>query len=268
MSDLPLVSVLFITYNRLSLLSRTLSSFRVRTSYPNLQLVVADDGSPAEVQGEIRKLPFDDFVLARNNKGLGANANAGIAQCRGPYILMLQDDWDCVATSDYLGDTIRVMTRNPHIGLIKYYGPEHEVDRTLPLAGADRTCLPVATVNPDEQHPSNVYSDTPHVMSRAAIDHLGPYRENCPMELCELDYCRRFDRQHDFQAAIFPRYYNQCFVHTGGEESHRTGRARYRIDEALKPAASILRRFPPAFYLGRLAVRSSVRALECLRMIK
>jgi hypothetical protein len=105
-------------------------------------------------------------------------------------------------------------------------------------------------------------------MSRAALNYLGPYREGCSMESCEIDYRRRFDAQDIFKAALFPRYYNRIFVHTGEDQSHRTRRARYWVDEALQPVARILRSCPPAFYLGKLAVRSSVRALERLGLVR
>jgi GT2 family glycosyltransferase len=268
MPDLPLVSVLFVTYDRFPLLRKTVSTFIAHTRYPKLQLVVTDDGSPAKVQEEIRKLPFNDFVLGAKNRGLGANVNAGIARCEGPYILMLQDDWDCVATADYIGDAVRVMARNPHIGLIRYYGPAHQLDAAPGLSGADEVCLQISDQERRDNNPSRIYSDTPHIMSRAALNYLGPYREDCPMESCETDYCRRFDAQDAFKAALFPRYYNKSFVHTGEDQSHRTRSARYWVDEALQPVARILRRCPPAFQLGKLAVRSSVRALERLGIVR
>ena len=229
MPDLPLISVLFVTYDRLPLLRRTLSTFLANTNYPNLQLVVADDGSPVKVQEEIRKLPFNEFVLGAKNRGLGANVNAGIARCEGAYVLMLQDDWDCVATGDYIGDSIRVMMNNPHIGLIKFYGTEHQLDTAPGLKGTDKLCLQIADQERRDNKPSKIYSDTPHIMSRTAQSYLGQYREGCAMESCEVDYCRRFDAQEIFKAALFPCYYNRIFIHTGGMQSHRTRHGRRRL---------------------------------------
>jgi glycosyltransferase involved in cell wall biosynthesis len=263
--ELPLVSVLFITYNRLPLLRRTVETFKVRTSYPNLQLVIADDGSPLEVQRQIRELPVDEFALCRQNRGLGANANAGLARCQGDYILMLQDDWECVATSNYLQETVRVMQENPQIGLIKYYGIQHELVAQRPLLGSAEPCFPIA----EPRSPAvPVYSDTPHVMSRAARSILGPYKEGCDMESCEIDYGRRFDAQSAYSAAIFPNYYNQLFVHIGAECSYRTTRMRYRVDEALQPAAHLLRRFPMAYRACRAAIRTSVGVLERIGLFR
>jgi len=261
----PMVSVLFITYNRLLLLKRTLKTFTSRTTYPNLELVVADDGSSPLVQAEIRRLPFHEFVLSERNRGLGANANAGLLRCHGAYVLMIQDDWDCVADTDYLGDTIHVMVQYPDIGLVKYYGDAHTL-RPEPRSGVAEPCFEIA--EQEEMKTNLVYSDTPHVMSRAALQCIGPYREDCDMESCEMDYARRFGAQNSFKAAVFPAYYNRIFVHTGGDTSYRTSRARYRIDRALGPLARCLRRCPPAFRVAKTVVRRSVETLERLRVIR
>src|SRR5882724_7457369 len=96
MSDLPLVSVLFITYKRVHLLRRTLEAFLANTSYPNLELVVTDDASSSTMQEEISKLPFHRHILGKKRRGMGANSNEGLRRCTGDYILFLQDDWECM----------------------------------------------------------------------------------------------------------------------------------------------------------------------------
>ena len=44
-----LVSVLVISYRRPRLLARTVESFLQTTSYPTLELMLADDGSPPKM---------------------------------------------------------------------------------------------------------------------------------------------------------------------------------------------------------------------------
>ena len=90
-SGYPLVSVLFITYKRVELLERSFRAFLGNTDYPNLETVIADDGSGAEIQRRVRTLPADVFALAPRNQGLGANNNNGLRHCSGKYILMIQE---------------------------------------------------------------------------------------------------------------------------------------------------------------------------------
>ena len=82
-TDYPLVSVLFVTYKRVDLLEKAVHSFLKNTSYPRLEVVIADDGSGREIQDKIRTLPADVYALSPVNQGLGPNNNNGIAHCTG-----------------------------------------------------------------------------------------------------------------------------------------------------------------------------------------
>ena len=78
-----------------------------------LEVVIADDGSGPEIQAKIRTLPADVFALSPENQGLGPNNNNGIAHCKGKYILMIQDDWECFGPPDYLSNAVWVLEANP-----------------------------------------------------------------------------------------------------------------------------------------------------------
>ena len=64
-TDYPLVSVLFVTYKRIDLLGEAVHGLLKNTSYPRLELVIADDGSGPEIQAEIRTLPVDVLCSVR-----------------------------------------------------------------------------------------------------------------------------------------------------------------------------------------------------------
>jgi GT2 family glycosyltransferase len=131
----PLVSVLFLTYERVHLLRRTLESFVRNTDYPHLELVVADDGSSAVVQQEIRTMPFDKVVLAPRNRGTGTNYNSGQRRCSGEYLLFLQDDWECHGPPGYLREAVEAMQAHPKIGLVRFYGLDTRVNAVHPIEG-------------------------------------------------------------------------------------------------------------------------------------
>jgi len=245
--EYPLVSVLFVTYKRVHLLQRAFDSFGQNTDYPNLELVVTDDGSPAAVQEQIRGMAFDKFVLAPKNRGMGANANAGLAACSGKYILFLQDDWECKGPARYLRDTVAIMEANPRVAIVKYYGKQHSPDGG-PLPGATESCFTIRPGEPPGPEGFCIYSDTPHLKSRASLNDLGLYREGCGMEQCELDYDTRFSTQNGYAAAFFPEYYNRAFLHIGVEESFRTSSLGHRVHSLLAGLAAPVKEACPALY--------------------
>ena len=136
-SGYPRVSVLFITYRRVDFLRMALEAFLRNTDYPNLEIVIADDGSGPEIQAEIRTLPANVFALLPKNRGLGANNNNGIRHCSGKYILMIQDDCECCGPSDYLRNTVQVMEANPESEL-SIIAESHTRSTKVSLCGAVR----------------------------------------------------------------------------------------------------------------------------------
>lgn len=248
----PLVSVLFLTYERVHLLRRTLESFIRNTDYPHLELVVSDDGSSAAVQREIRTMPFDKVVLAPRNRGTGSNYNAGQRRCSGEYLLFLQDDWECQGPGTYLRDAVEAMQLYPKIGLVRFYGLETKINAVYPI---DRQRDLWGIQKPERVTGANrhIYSDTPHLKSRSLIDAVGEYNEELPMDQCELEYQDRFLQQDRFCAAFLPRYMNRVFMHIGYEESFRTNSRSARLERKLYAWAAPLReRAAPAYKLLRL----------------
>ena len=57
------------------------------------EFIVSDDGSTAKHVAAIESIGFDVLALSDTNYGLGHNCNKGIAACRMPLLLQVQDDW-------------------------------------------------------------------------------------------------------------------------------------------------------------------------------
>jgi hypothetical protein len=267
MSEFPLVSVLFVTYKRVHLLRRSLESFLANTSYPNLELVVTDDGSPGWMQEEISKLPFHRHILGKKRRGVGANSNEGLRHCTGDYILFLQDDWECQGPDSYLTHALNVMQADPSIGLVRFYGVDSTVNSSQRIDYPPLSCRRL--LMPKELSSSNrfIYSDTPHLRSKLLDVQLGPYREDTSMETCEKDFGQRFLAQSRFSAVFFPDFNNRVFVHIGEAESFRTNSLRHRCEAAL---ASIAKPFKGSrFYnAANRAYKKTVRTLIILRLIR
>jgi glycosyltransferase involved in cell wall biosynthesis len=269
-SELPLVSALFITYKRFDLLKKAVEGFRRNTAYPNLELVIADDGSGREIQAQIRTLPADVFALARKNAGLGANNNNGLRHCHGKYILMIQDDWECQGPTDYLLNCVKVMEANPQVGIINFAGAVHPADLKQPLIGSDEPCY--VTPTPAKTNKIEyLYADQPHIRSRAALEHVGFYIEHRDQDQCEIDYSIRWQQQTRFLTAAFPHYYHTVFRNSGTApgRSFRLKLFRYRVHAFLMPAKPFLVKYAnPLFRVGKATVNGGVRALEKLRIVK
>lgn len=265
----PLVSVLFITYKRVDLLRRSLQSFLLNTNYPNLELVVTDDGSHAQMQREIEVLPFNRMALSAKNRGLGANTNSGLRKCTGKYVLQLQDDWECRGPAAYLNDAVHVMECHPDMGILKFYGREHPTGERYRVQGPHAESYWIPTSSDDDARIPDVYSDCPHLKRRMLVDFLGYYTESCRMEECEQDYDRRLASQVRFRAAFSPRYYNSVFVHLGENSSFRTGSRLRRLEQALAPAARRLREASPNLCsAAKSAYTRGVTLLYRLRVLR
>ena len=264
-SQWPRVSALFITYKRFEHLERAVFAFRKNTDYPNLEVVIADDGSGTEIQDQIRGVPADVYALSPANQGLGPNNNQGLSHCRGKYILMIQDDWLCSGPADYLRQSVSVMEANPSLGIINYCGADHPRDFNQRLTGSSEPCYLTLRATEALGRPEFLYSDQPHLISREAQDFIGPYIYHRQIENSEDDYRRRWAAQSKYAVAVFPAYYGRTFTESGAK-SFRASRARYRVGNVLQP----LKPYLPArlVKIGKVAVMRTIYGLEKLRLVR
>ena len=89
----PIVSVVIPTHNRAHLLGRALRSV-LRQSFTDFELIVVDDASADDTTNIINGFPDKRIKYIRHGSNLGAPAarNTGIANARGHYIGLLDDD--------------------------------------------------------------------------------------------------------------------------------------------------------------------------------
>jgi glycosyltransferase involved in cell wall biosynthesis len=257
----PTVSVIFVTYRRFHLLRRTVESFLQHTAYPNLELIVSDDGSPREVQEQISSLPVHKVLLSKKRRGFAGNANTGLRESSGEYILMLQDDWECHGPRQYLADAVAALQRYPHLGILKFYGRNatensvREIDDQMGIFEIER---PISITETNR----HIYSDTPHIRSRGCLAALGEYNVSLPMEECEREYEYRFLKQERFAAAYISSYMNSVFIHTGEAESFRTNSKRAKFEKRLRFLVDPMRcRAAPLYQMLRLCYRIGARSL-------
>jgi glycosyltransferase involved in cell wall biosynthesis len=114
--DVPLVSVVVPTFNRMQLLSETLDSI-LNQNFRYFEIIIVDnmseDGTEAYVKG------LDDprirYFRNANNGIIAVNRNYGIRQARGIYVAFCDDD--DIWLPEKLQKQVSFMEQNPAIGL-------------------------------------------------------------------------------------------------------------------------------------------------------
>ncbi len=96
-ADAPLVTVVVPVFNQFESVKHTLDSI-ARQDYPNIEIVVVDDGSTAagaeRALDEIAQWPWgrDLRVIRQENRYLGAARNTGVREARGHFVAFVDDD--------------------------------------------------------------------------------------------------------------------------------------------------------------------------------
>lgn len=236
MTDIPLVSVIFITYKRLDLLTRTYEAFRSICTYPKLEYILCDDGSPRALQKKMRELQFDTYLFAEKNKGLGNNQNKGIVAAKGEYLLQLQDDWLCHGPGDFIQGALEVFAKKPDIGLIRLWNHKgFNIPYDLYQTADGRRVRIYESVYdhlPSERH-DYVYSDRPHIKRRSFHEKLGYYREDIFMNDMEIEFCERFEKQTEIKGATIEEY-AETFEHIGTEQTFNRSQKRANLRDRLE----------------------------------
>ena len=110
------VSVITPCYNDGQYLNDAIRSVREQT-YPNIEIVVIDDGSDdPETLNVLDALPSDIVVLHTQHARPAGARNYGIANCTGTYILPLDADDQIEPT--YIEKAVAVLDQNPSCGIV------------------------------------------------------------------------------------------------------------------------------------------------------
>ncbi len=121
------VSVVVPSYNHAPFVEATLRSVFAQTRAP-LELVVIDDGStddsPRRIERALADCPFPCELLARENRGLSATLNEGLARTRGRYFAYLGSDdlW----LPEFLEARVALLAARP--AAVLAYGNAYSID--------------------------------------------------------------------------------------------------------------------------------------------
>ena len=121
LEDFPLISVIILSYGDAEFTKVAIRSlFERGATYPNLEILVVDNGSP---RTEVEKIgecagKYHGVRVVENgvNLGFAKGNNVGLAQVQGEYVLMLNNDTYVAPGAVYA--MARHLARNPKIGAV------------------------------------------------------------------------------------------------------------------------------------------------------
>jgi len=119
MSEKPLVSVVMATYNRATIISKTVENI-FQQNYRPLEVIIINDGSSDNTLAVLKHLQKTfDFKLINNaqNLRLQKSLNRGLQRATGKYIARI-DDHDLWIDSDKTTKQVAFLEKNPDFGLI------------------------------------------------------------------------------------------------------------------------------------------------------
>ncbi len=272
MQSAPAVSVIIVSWNARHLLERCLPSV-VATCYPNLEIILADNGS-TDGSSEWVAATFPQVHIVRHpeNWAFCRGNNEAIPHARGQYIVLLNNDVE--VPSDWLWPLVQRMESDPAIGAVQpklrqYYQRTH-----FEYAGAaggflDRFGYPFTrgrlfdTVEPDEgqyDDPGPIFWATGAaiMLRRKALDQVGLLDEHFVLHMEEIDLCWRLQRA-GYRIELVPE---SVVYHLGGSSlpPHDPRKTYYNFRNSLLllyknlPPSEWRRIFPARFLLDVLAL--------------
>lgn len=137
-----------LTWNRVDLLKPCVERLLAHTRLP-VRLLIVDNGSTdPETLQYLRELPSTttaETIVVRHpaNVGIAAALNSGLAQTRGPWICLLNND--VLVTAGWLDEMIAVAESEPTIGLVNpmsnQFGLIPRPPQTIDALAERRRCL-------------------------------------------------------------------------------------------------------------------------------
>ncbi len=115
----PLISVVIPTFNRAKMVCDCVRSV-LATEYPSLEVIVVDDCSPDDTEGQISSAFSHDcrvkYCRNERNSFQAVSRNRGRSLATGEYILFLDDD--NLVHTDILTELLKVFAEHPKAGLV------------------------------------------------------------------------------------------------------------------------------------------------------
>lgn len=200
-SGFPFVSIITINYNQAETTRQFLDSCR-ELVYPNYEIIVVDNGSVVALDTVIDQHQYPHLRLLRSERNLGFTGgnNAGIAQARGTYFFIVNNDTELAPT--LLNELLGPFAANDRIGVtcpkIRFFDAPDVVQYAgyNPMNMYTGTATPIGLNQPDGKRydqpgPTNFAHGCAMMVSRAVVDKVGGFADRFFLYYEELDWSQR-----------------------------------------------------------------------------
>ena len=115
MKEFPLVSIIIVNYNGLSLLKECFESLK-KVNYPNFEIILVDNGSSDGSVDFIKKYyPKTIFLELGENLGFALPNNKGVKKSNGTYLLFLNND--TIVSENFVSELVNIMELDKDVGI-------------------------------------------------------------------------------------------------------------------------------------------------------
>jgi GT2 family glycosyltransferase len=124
-----LVSIITVNFNQTVVTEELLSSIELYNDYPNVEIIVVDNGSREDVSIKLSsKFPMVKWIHSEVNLGFAGGNNLGIKQAKGEYLFLVNNDTEF--TKGLLQTLTKTLDTHPEVGVVS---PKilYASDRTL-----------------------------------------------------------------------------------------------------------------------------------------
>lgn len=111
----PLVSIVTVNFNGTAVTRDLLISLR-KVTYPNVEVIVVDNGSKEPCAVLKEEFPEIIYVDAKANLGFAGGNNRGLEEAKGEYLFLLNNDTEVDA--GFLEPLVQAMQRDKRIGVV------------------------------------------------------------------------------------------------------------------------------------------------------
>jgi glycosyltransferase involved in cell wall biosynthesis len=215
MTNTPRVSVVTATYNMGHYVVQAVESV-LSQDYPDLEIIVVDDGSDDDTQDRLARFADDPrvTVLHQENRGQTVAKNRGLAAATGEYIGFC--DADNMWRPGKLTRQVQVLKSDPTVGVV--YGDIALIDEDGRPKPGPRTPRYGGRITAKLLVDNFVTFNTT-LVPRRVIDAVGGFDEDLRMAI-DYDLWLRISLDHEFVYLDEPLVDYRIW---GGQMSHRTG---------------------------------------------
>jgi glycosyltransferase involved in cell wall biosynthesis len=188
----PLVSVIIPYYSQAAYIAQTIESVR-RQTYPNIELIVVDDGSAENQQPALRAI--EGLVVHRiPNSGPPAARNFGFTKSSGKYLVFL--DADDVLADDAIEKTLATLLAHPKAVLA--FGAGEVIDSKGNVLHESRVCFPRRNYFYMLLETNPIWSPGATILTREAFEKIEGFPDLRKFQADDYEFYLRLARIGDF----------------------------------------------------------------------